>query len=154
FKEQAIRDQQLFNELENAEATAQRLPSHETMPNELPAKAEQRGLIEPEQTRPHESAQETTLISDTRQPGSPTNPTAILFPLIEPATPYNPEPGATRTNDRNANPGRTSADELDRLLRGFSRDLEPNQYPLGPSGGGGPDNAPPDLGPTRLRRSK
>lgn len=154
FKEQAIQDQQLLNELENAEAIAQRMPSHERILNDLREKAEQRGLIKPQQPRPNESEQETPLNPDTRQPGTPTNPTGIEFPSIEPATPDNPEPGATRTNDRNANPGRTSADELDRLLRGFSRDLEPNQYPLGPSGGGGPDNAPPDLGPTRLRRSK
>ncbi|XOV76238.1 MAG: hypothetical protein ACFHWZ_04660 [Phycisphaerales bacterium] len=77
----------------------------------------------------------------------------IDFPGLDPDL-----PGSTLNDSQISGQGDGSVaavDELDRLLRGFSRELESQPDPLGPTGRNpGPLNTAPDLGPTRLRRAE
>ncbi len=156
FREQAIEDQRLLNELENAEAIAERMPGHERILNDLRETAERRGLIEPQRTQSGEGDADQPLNPNRnpgeRQPERPTNESGLQLPSLDSLNPSGNEAGTPGSGNDSPGAAPQGTDELDRLLRGFSRDLEANRFPMGPSGLGGPNNAPPEAGPTRLSR--
>lgn len=150
YREQAIRDRQLLDQIEDAEIAAQRMPGHAKILDDLREEAVLRGLIEPEVRT--ETDTDTRTEQPTGVPPAPEGPGAnspgsglpgIEFPGLDSVV-----PGSTLDGSQISGQGDGSVaavDELDRLLRGFSRELDssPNQL-----------NAAPDLGPTRLRRTE
>lgn len=124
FREQAIRDQQLLNDLEDAEAIAARMPGHARILNDLRDQAVRRGLLEP-QSATEDTAE--TRPGDQAEPGGGTGRPGFEFPGLELDDPDTTS-GAGEA-DRSG-----EVDELDRLLRGFSQDLQPPLRPRGSSG--------------------
>lgn len=160
YREQAIRDRQLLDQIEDAEIAAQRMPGHAKILNDLREEAVLRGVIEPEVRT--EAETDTRTEQPTGAPPAPEGPGSnnpgsnlpgIDFPDLEGTT-----PGSAFDDSQISGQGEGSVvavDELDRLLRGFSRELETRPDPLGPTGQSpNPLNTAPDLGPTRLRRAE
>jgi hypothetical protein len=127
FREQAIRDQQLLNDLEDAEAIAARMPSHTRILNDLRDQAVRRGLLEPQS--PPEDTDETST-GNQSDPGGAGENRGFEFPGLEPDD-SDTTLGGGRSGGTD---GSGEVDELDRLLRGFSRDLQPPQGLRGANG--------------------
>ena len=126
------------------------MPGHVRILSDLREEAVLRGLIEPE-VRTEQPTGAPPAPSGPGESGS--SMPGIDFPGLDPDL-----PGSTLNDSQISGQGDGSVaavDELDRLLRGFSRELESQPDPLGPTGRNpGPLNTAPDLGPTRLRRAE
>lgn len=159
FREQAIRDRALLDEIEIAEDIAQRMPTHNRILKDLREQAVRRGLLSEEDIAPEADRSRTPgqpqPDGQGSRPGSPSGGSSGMgFPGIDDAV-----PGSTRNQDRPTGEGDgqdATLDELDRLLRGFSSELVSDPAAgLGPEGrGGSPLDGPPELGPTRLDRTE
>lgn len=155
FREQSIRDRMLMDELENAEDIAQRMPSHNRILDDLRDRAVRRGLISEQDLTPADAQNQPQRPNQSDQPGNtPGSTPGLSFPDLDDTI-----PGSTMNEGQLSGQGSGSVaavDELDRLLRGFSRELMTSPTDaLGPNGSGASQgDGAPDLGPTRLRRTE
>ncbi len=164
FREQAMRDRMLMDELENAEIVAQRMPTHNRILEDLREQALQRGLISEQDLEPARTPTQPNQPQSPDQPErTPGSMPGLEFPALDGTIPgsvlngdeANGGGGIGRLDGQGSGSG-AAVDELDRLLRGFSRELvnDPSRA-IGPEGAGpGSMNEAPGLGPTRLRRTE
>jgi len=155
FREQAMRDRALLEDIEIAEDIARRMPAHNRILEDLREQAVRRGIlseqdIAPEPDRPRTPGQSRPDGSDSAPESPSGGPSEPGFPDLD-----DPNPGSDLNQDRSDEEGTGSdpeLDELDRLLRGFSGQLTDDPAAgLGPKGRSG---TPPELGPTRLDRTE
>jgi len=158
FRERAIRDRMLMDELEDAEDIARRMPSHNRILDDLRDQAVRRGLISEEDltpsTAPDRQNQPQRPDSSGGSADTPGSTPGLSFPDLDDTI-----PGSAIDEGQLSGQGSGSVaavDELDRLLRGFSRELMADATEaLGPNASQ-PDqgDGAPQLGPTRLRRTE
>ncbi|MFU8829906.1 MAG: hypothetical protein ACNA8P_10810 [Phycisphaerales bacterium] len=153
FRERAIEDRRLLDQIQDAEAIAERMPGHNRVLEDLRTRALDRGLLTSEDLAPAGDRPSQDRRNIDQRPTQPTTPSGrpeIEFPDIDSGI-----PGSMLDRGQLSGQGTGSSvsavDDLDRLLREFSGALESAAPTLGPSGyrpGG------PELGPTRLRRTE
>lgn len=156
FREQAMQDQMLLDQLSDAEIIAQRMPGHRRVLEDLRRSAVERGLIPAEQAAPGtDPSSRPSGQRPSDPPAGRTDPTGIRFPDIQDIDAGTPgtilDRGPLSGEGTGVGPGSIAAvDSLDRMLREFSASLE-SAPTLGPQRGSG---GPGGLGPVELRRAE